>query len=355
MKNDKKKEKIKLNINLWKKICLWIIFFVLLFVIYIVVSYEKEYETELSEKILAAQEKEIQLDKKIAEYENEIKTLKVDYVKKISAKSCVVLCFDQFGKSAYGEIIKEMDKYGFTGVIVFRDGLVPGKKGSISVELYQELLDKGWEGAIGNSQDIRVYSDFPEVCKEKWIQYIKNMQNAFEKNGLPVPSVYIPHDKESVEEIRESLGQLNMTAYTTLGWKTNSVYETSKEIGVDVPLNMGMIVGKYKYESLQEDLTTLIPEARSIAIWFRKVENGAPAYKQYTSIYMFKEQLEKLNMLTESVNVTTFTGYQEYQKLLLENNKNEYRDFQAKKAMLENQIKVVKSEITDNYAKIVKR
>lgn len=354
MRNDETKEQRKLNKNLRKEICLWLITFVFSFVICIEVSYENKYSAKLTEEILAAQEKETQLDKRIEEYEKEITALKLDYVERISAKSCVVLCFDQFGKSAYGEIIKEMDKYGFTGVIVFRDGLVPGKKGSISVELYRELLDKGWEGAIGNSKDIRVYDNFPEIRKKKWIQYITEMQNAFEQNGLPIPSVYIPHDKESAEEVRKIMGQLNMTGYTTLGWETYSVYETSTEMGVHDPFNMGMIVGKYKYESLGEDLATLIPEARSMAIWFRKVENGVPTYDQYTSIYMLKKQLERLSILKEYVNVTTFTGYQQYQELLLKENENEYRDFQTKKTMLENQIKIVKSEIADNYAKIVK-
>lgn len=354
MRDNETKEQRKLNKNTLKKLFLWFIFVISIFIIFIEVFYEIKYEERRESEILSAQQKEQELDRQIEAYRSGLLDLKTDYVKEISAKSCVVLCFDQFGRSAYSDIIKEMDKYGFTGVIVFRDGQVPGTKGSISVELYQQLLEKGWEGAIGNSDEILVYDNFPEIKKKKWSEYMREMQSAFEKNGLPIPTVYIPHRKESVDELEDLLIQLGVTAYTTVGSETAGVYETAADMNTEPLLNMGMIVGKYKYESLEEDIKLLLPEAKSVAIWYRKVENGAPDNEQYTSIYMLKQQLGKLSILSEYVNITTFSEYQEYQKVLLENNREKYIDFQASQNRLLRQITMAGMEAAENYAKAVK-
>lgn len=354
MRDNEKKEPGKLNKNIQKKLFLWLIFVISIIIIGVEVSYEIKSEKRRESEILSAQRKEQELDRQIEEYRSELLDLKTDYVREISAKSCVVLCFDQFGRSAYSDIIKEMDKYGFTGVIIFRDGQVPGNKGSISVELYQQLLDKGWEGAIGNSDEIFVYDNFPEIKKKKWLEYMREMQSSFERNGLPVPSVYIPHKKESVDELEDMLIQLGMKAYATVGSETAGVYDTATDMNTEPLLNMGMIVGKYRYESLGEDMKLLLPEAKSLAVWYRKVENGAPDNGQYTSIYMFRQQLESLSILREYVNVITFSEYQEYQSALLENNREIYKDFQASQDRLLRKITQADLEAAENYARAVK-
>lgn len=352
---ENKKLNIKNNLVARKKIVRVFLSLILLVVVLIVaysVRYQLGYEREITGKISDAREMELDLQEKLEAREDALLESTKRYVEEANIKPCVILCFDNFGDSAYGSVIKAMDKYGFTGVIVFRDGKVPGTKGSISVELYQELLDKGWEGAIGNSEYIRVYNNFPEVRRKEWSEYIAGMQDAFREKGLEVPKVYIPHKNETLTGILDLMDMYDLKTYTRL----ETYYEDARtSMTANTFLEMGMVVGKYNYDNLSSEILSMVPTAESVAVLFKKVENGAPKNAQYTSVYVLSEQLEKLSILSEYINVTTFSGYREYQQNIIKNNEMTYRNYLVEQSALKNQIASLKAEIEENYANIFDR
>ncbi len=308
--------------------------------------FEARYEKTVQSKIYQAYDEEENLQQDIDTYEKELEELEIQYVQDISAKPCIILCFDDLGSSVYGDVINEMDKYGFAGVIIFRDGKVPGEKGCISVELYQELLGKGWEGAIGNSKEISVYENFPDTMRQKWVAYMKEMQAGFTKNGLDSPKIYIPHEKEKIEEIQDLLLEYQMTGYTVL---EEDVTRAAVDMNIDDVTVMGCIIAKYNYDSLSQDVSYLLPKAKSMAVLFKKVEPGAPGNKKNTSLYMLKKHLARLDILSGYVNICTFTGYRQYQDELVNQNLEVYQNYLNKRNQIQNKIISANKTIMNNF------
>lgn len=343
----KVKRKQQIDKNIKNIICKMVVVAVLMLLTTIIYQVDCQLDAERQMNIVKEKEKSLQV--KLDECEKNLLESTKNYVKDIGAKPCVLLCFDDFEKSAYGAIIDTMDRYGFKGIIVFRDGKVPGTQDGITVELYQKLLDKGWEGAIGNSESINVYNHFPDVKKQEWIEYIVLMQDAFCKKGLQVPDVYIPHEDEAISEIVDLLASHGLASYTRL---EEDFMSATTKMDVEEMNEMGMIVGKYGYESLSRDISNLIPVAESVAILFERVESGAPKNKEHTSYLELDAQLERLSMLGEYVNVTTFSGYREYQQQIIKYNEAAYKKYSDEQRVLKEQIEALKAEITENYAKI---
>lgn len=333
-----------------KNFILWCLFFTIFIMLMIGIRMEfvrlKRVEIQMEE---ASQEK-IENNQQIKQYQEEIENLKLDYKTQIAAKSCILLFFEHFEESAYRDIITEMEKYNFHGIIVFQDGKTPGMPGAISVELYQELLDKGWEGAIANSEKISVYDNLPKIRKEAWKQYITDMQKAFADKGLSVPAIYIPHTEESTDEIKKLLSECDITQTITF---YSSAEDAATEMSVNVT-DMGTIVGKYRYNELVSDLGILEPQAESMGLLFREVEFGAPINKQHTSAYMFKEQLKILDKMSSVIQVTTYSEYIQYQRTLVEENELVNSDYMSKIQELENNIAILKEKNREKFEKIFK-
>lgn len=67
-------------------------------------------------------------------------------------KPCVMLSFDTMESSLYKTMYELMDQYGFRGTFIMRDGKMPGgSEDDITGEEFAELMDSGWEYAVGIS------------------------------------------------------------------------------------------------------------------------------------------------------------------------------------------------------------
>lgn len=282
------------------------------------------------------------LQSQMKQCENELTTLKQDYVKEISAESCVILCFDDLGKSDFQTIAEEMDLYGWHGVMIFRDGVFPGDKGSISIELYQQLTEQGWETAIGNKKDIRVYNNFPEIRKKAWAEYIESMQKGFEERGLSSPTVYIPHQNESVSAVEDLLVSYGLDSYMM---PYANAEEAATGINTDAFVVMGAFTSGFHYNNLEEDLTGLLPLADSVALWYRRVEFGIPQNSAYTTGSNVKTQLSILEKLDGDVKVTTFSEYRAYQKKLVETHAQITENYQIEKKKIEDELATLKENV----------
>ena len=132
---------------------------------------------------------------------------------------------------------------------------------------------------------------------------MKKMQEAFRNKGLEEPTVYIPHENEILTGILDLLAKYNMRSYGRL----ETYFEDAiTPISTNQFLEIGMVVGKYNYDTLSSDIISLVPTAETVAVLFKKVQNGAPTNKQYTSIYVLDEQLERLSMLSDFIKSNGF-------------------------------------------------
>ncbi len=343
---------LKYNLKIRKRI-MKLFFFLLLIVcsVLLVLLVKRQFllEDYIKDELSVAREKEWELREKIDTCELSLSMSTEKFVKEVGVKPCVVLCFDNFAEGAYGDVIKLMDKYGFSGVIVFRDGKTPGDADCISAELYQELLDKGWEGAIGNSEKIRVYNNFPETRREEWSKYIEGMKNEFVEKGFSEPKIYVPHKNEIVIGILDLLEIHNLTTYTRL---ESTIQEASTEFTSIISSEIGMIVGKYNYRDLSTDVLGLVSKGQSVSVLYKRVESGDPKNNQYTSTYMLGKQLERLSMLDEYINVTTFSGYRQYQQDIIAHNELVYKNYLMEQNAIRNQIALLQSQIAEKYADV---
>ena len=137
-----------------------------------------------------------------------------------------------------------------------------------------------------------------------------------------------------------------MTGYTVL---EEDVTRAAVDMNIDDVTVMGCIIAKYNYDSLSQDVSYLLPKAKSMAVLFKKVEPGAPGNKKNTSLYMLKKHLARLDILSGYVNICTFTGYRQYQDELVNQNLEVYQNYLNKRNQIQNKIISANKTIMNNF------
>src|SRR5699024_6173391 len=86
--------------------------------------------------------------------EEELQELKEKREIERNTKVSITLCIDQMESELYSEIKPLFEDYGWKGTFVIQNGALPGSENSITKTQYNELLDDGWDVAIGNWDDL---------------------------------------------------------------------------------------------------------------------------------------------------------------------------------------------------------
>lgn len=60
----------------------------------------------------------------------------------------VLLCLNALGKETYSELYPRLTEAGVTGVLILREGRLPGDNRMLSVQEFLEMVDSGWSFAI---------------------------------------------------------------------------------------------------------------------------------------------------------------------------------------------------------------
>jgi hypothetical protein len=311
------------------------------------VCYELKHRSMAEQAIREAQTQAQSLQEQIEEAEREEALLKQQFITDTGFQSSIIFCFDEFEDGAYTPLIELMDSYGCAGVIVFRDDNLPGMKGAISTELYEELLAKGWEGAIATSKDSAVCENMGETPKKKWKEYMQELKDYFESNGFAFPSTYIVRVDENISGVSDCMEEYGITNYVTF---SRDMADAGVEMSNAEILNMGMVKGKYSYDadSLAEDLDVLTNNGCSAAIRIMKVESSAPMNNIYTSLYRIRTYLETISS-NPQVMVTTFSGYRAYREALAETETEKTQTFLQEWELINKQIQDLKQENKENY------
>lgn len=171
------------------------------------VTSEKKEKKKHEDWVIADRNAVKELNAEKYELQQELSELEREYAKRMEAKSCVVLCFEQATSNLIEEVYPLLAEYGYRGVFVLDDVSELGKKGKITKEEYQQLIDAGWQAVTSKEKE----------------EYIEQM-------GLNVEGI---QDKEAIvkealiQTINEGGSQLITTRY---------VGSASEDINVDCSL-----------------------------------------------------------------------------------------------------------------------
>ena len=209
------------------------------------------------QKKLAFEEKEDEIEK--YQQEKKRKQMVDEIESQINRKQrelqTIIIVVNNIDRSLYDIIYPQMKKFGYKGVFVLMDGKVPGENANdISWEEYQEMLNDGWEYAVGISQDTRDVS--------LWNQELNNAIECWKEKGIVQPSVYF--DEIEGNQIR-LYDDLKRCGFTSIIENNNSetclVKENTENILVIKSLNL-----KEKYSGVSKTMRNVCSTGKSLSI-----------------------------------------------------------------------------------------
>lgn len=94
-----------------------------------------------------------ELQNKKQELEQKLTDLEKAYQEKMVEKTCVVLCFEQMNSNLFDEIYPLIKEYGYKGTFLLEDESKIGKKGCLTREEYENLLEAGWQPVTAKEKE----------------------------------------------------------------------------------------------------------------------------------------------------------------------------------------------------------
>lgn len=134
--------------------------------------------------------------------EEELQELKEKREIERNTKVSIALCIDQMESELYSEIKPLFEDYGWKGTFVIQNGALPGSENSITKTQYNELLDDGWDVAIGNWDDLDLNR---EEDRQIWIERLDELIEKMETEKLSIPKSYYFERNAYAEECEEIL------------------------------------------------------------------------------------------------------------------------------------------------------
>lgn len=116
----------------------------------------------------------------------------------------VYLYFDQVFESCYEQLYPQMKEMGYTGTMVLTDGQLPGNYLQMTVAQCTEMLDNGWELAVGGSKQLDLTENLDDVETE-WRDYLEQYLAEIKRRLNVVPTVYCFKEGEYREEFDDIL------------------------------------------------------------------------------------------------------------------------------------------------------
>lgn len=315
------------------------------------IQYEKEQLKKLNEQLAIAAEKSSVIEEQIKLLKEEREQIQREFVVDSGLKASIIFCFNDFENSAYGSLIQTMEHFEAPGVIVFRSDNMPGMNGSISVEQYKELLEKGWEGAIATENGKILYQYMAEPVIKQWKIYMNQMKIYFESNDLEFPSVYVAQEGELLTSVEEYFEEYGISVYTTIERNEENAVRFFAD-SKDELLEMGMMKAKYTYKNIENTLIRIQYSGDAMAMRFQTVKNSAPNNTNHNSVYRLKTYLAKIKEF-DAVQLVTFHEYQDYIKKLTEENHEIVTQYNQRVEAIDEKIEQLKQEDEDNYEEAI--
>lgn len=164
--------------------------------LYLIVWDYPQHKAKLSTAAL-----EMGLEKQIKELDEQIEKLEK---RQKGAETGVYLYFDQVFESCYEQLYPQMKEMGYTGTMVLTDGQLPGNYLQMTVAQCTEMLDNGWELAVGGSKQIDLTENLDDVETE-WRAYLEQYLVEIKRRLNVVPTTYCFKEGEYREEFDDIL------------------------------------------------------------------------------------------------------------------------------------------------------
>lgn len=205
--------------------------------------------------------------------------------KQQSTSGCAVsLYFDQVFESGYEQLFPMMKEKGLTGTLVLTDGQLPGDNLQMTEEQCLEMLDAGWELAVGGSEDIDMTGNLQTVAAA-WGTYLKGYLKEIKTRLNLVPTTYCFNEGEYRKEFDAVLKEL--------GFKTIRYYGDADLEGTADGLTR---IRGYRV-SQNSDVKTVVKdlgEYSSAALSTRRVAEGIEGDSQNIEINKYESLLDSI-------------------------------------------------------------
>lgn len=160
-------------------------------------------EQKEQQQVLAEQANYITNVKRTMTQKNEeIQELKEKREIELNTKVSIALCIDQMELELYSEIKPLFDDYGLKGTFVIQNGLLPDSENTITKAQYEELLEAGWDVAIGNWDDLDLNRD---EDRQVWTERLDELIEQMETEKFSIPKSYYFERNAYAEECEEIL------------------------------------------------------------------------------------------------------------------------------------------------------
>lgn len=202
----------------------------------------------------------------------------------------IFFLFDQLTDNLTDTVKPLLDKAGYIGVVVITNTRMPGMENTISEENFTELIESGWEIAIGFEPGFQFSASADDANEqlESYIDEIKNndfiKENDFEISTVVFSSVYTQYRTDFDKVLNENAIN-TVISHRSLEYNPNDYFTSeSRMLKLDcIEFNMS--------NTIQSNLTDKISGKQPIAIISKLVEND-PLNNHDVSVQKYQKLIE---------------------------------------------------------------
>lgn len=210
------------------------------------------------------------------------------------------LCFDQITDVIYSEVYPALEELGCTATVVFNDGWLTGDYERMTTAEFHELMDAGWEFAIGGDSELEL-PEVPEQAEEAWRQSLEEAMTQIQQRAGVTPTVYCFREGEyrpGYDAILEEWG------FTTIRYSAGDAEADDGESSLTKVVGIPLSEGTGAAEVLED-----LKQYPGAVLYTQVVAEGTQEENQ-VALEGYLALLEELTD-SDSIAVTTMVGASE--------------------------------------------
>lgn len=273
---------------------------------------------ERSDQIQAYKDARYPLERQIRELEEEMEKVKQDYeAMKGNGDRLVALVVTQTGTDLYQTAFPLFREYDVAGTFVVDPENLPGEEGQISVAEYQELLDAGWEAALGGTlgEDMAAWQEKLEEDLSAW--------NGFSEQA-PASYVFLDsvesQDQDACREILKKRGFTTVTFPEENERIAKRTFQEGELAGVGS-------TSYYEDTSYVKEFLGSLPGGAMAAVTVRSIGEEITDLRLDCSESKYRRLLEYLHEQSGTVKMVTLSGIPQSKEKALEEAKDREEEY----------------------------
>lgn len=230
-------------------------------------------------------------EEKLAEVEDTLKKL-YKY-----APSNAYVGIEYINSFVYDYMFPVLQDVGSTGLLVLRNGVLPGDERRITVEQAQEMVDAGWSFAVGANFDIDLTTYSEETALE-WGAYLQEYSGEIRERMGKAPNIYCFDEGEYHPEYDKILA-MN-------GFNVILYYDDSADNVVVMDKMVKINCVRITAETKGEDLISTVKNYHNVVTMVHLTESSPTDESINTFSGQYKDLLTALND-SDSIELHSFS------------------------------------------------